>query len=97
MVHLTAEQQELLRKSKVADAYRKLFGSDPTTRSEIQILVWEDLQRAGYKREPVFVPDRQGQVCGMRAAFADGRRSIVLYIEANVAFAPELEQQQPKQ
>ena len=57
-------------------AYRDLFGDNPANRSETQRIVWEDLQRAGYANQPVFVDDKNGAVCPMRAAFADGRRSI---------------------
>lgn len=85
---------EQMRQSRVMQAYRDLFGADEKTRTEIQRIVWEDLKVCGYLHEPVFVPDKAGALCPMRAAFADGRRSIFLYIRSNVEFAPNVAQQQ---
>lgn len=82
-----------MRQEKLMRAYRDLFGDNQATRSEAQILVWEDLQKVGYARQTVFIPDRNGAVCPMRAAFADGRRSVLLYIESNVSFVPAVTQQ----
>lgn len=80
--------------------YRDLFGTPPApgapeTRSEAQILVWQDLEIAGYAKRPVFVPDRQGNLCSMRASIADGRRSLFLYIESNVNFTAQLQSNPP--
>lgn len=75
-------------------AYRDLFGNDPEKRTPIQEIVWNDLQNVGYSKRPVFVPDREGRLCPMRAAFADGRRSVLLYIESNVSFVSEVQQPQ---
>ncbi len=93
-IELTQEQQALLRQSRVMHAYRDLFGGDEKTRSETQRIVWEDLRIAGYVDRPVFLADKNGALCPMRAAYADGRRSIALYIAANVQHAPTLVQQQ---
>lgn len=89
-----------MAQEKLAAQYRALFGvppgpGEPDARSEAQIAVWNDLKIAGYADKPVFIPDRTGVLCAMRAAYADGRRSLLLYILANVNFSPKLEQQQP--
>lgn len=83
-VEMTKEQRERLEQAKVVDAYKRLFGPDAKTRSEVQRIVWEDLKKVGYARRPVFVADKSGALCPMRAAFADGRRSVMLYIAENV-------------
>lgn len=89
---------EQMQIEKLAAQYRAVFGKppeagQPETRSESQIAVWDDLQKAGYAQKPVFVPDRRtGELCPMRAAFADGRRSLYLYIESEVNYSPQIEQ-----
>jgi len=95
---LTPAQQALkeqMAREKLAAQYRSVFGfppapGQPDTRSPAQIAVWQDLEIAGYFRKPIFVPDRVGALCPLRAAYAEGRRSIFLYAEANVTFAPSL-------
>ena len=82
-----AERQRL---AKLAAAYKAMFGADPKARTEMQILVWEDLQIAGYMKALTFQPDRTGALCAMRAAIAEGRRSLVLYIESQVGYDPDL-------
>ena len=77
-------------------AYRDLFGADESSRSETQRIVWDDLKVAGYFKQPVFIRDHTGALCPLRAAYADGRRSIFLYIERNAMFTPELTEEQPK-
>lgn len=85
-VILTPAQVDRLREERLEAAYRQVFGADEAARNADQILVWADLQIAGYKNKPVFVADKTGALCPMRAAIADGRRSLLLYIEANVSF-----------
>lgn len=97
IVELKPDKIEVLRQSRVMKAYRDLFGDDEKTRSDMQRIVWEDLRVAGYIHQPVFSPDKNGTFDPLSAAFRDGRRSIALYIAANVAFAPSLEQQQQPQ
>lgn len=94
-IELTAEQLIQIKQEQLMHAYRELFGESEATRSPTQNAVWNDLQIAGYKKKPIFVADKQGALCPMRAAFADGRRSIILYIESNIEFASDI-QQQPK-
>lgn len=82
---LTPEQREMLRQQRVMNAYRELFGANPDARSPIQKLVMDDLAEQGYLSKPVFVPDRKtGVLCPLRAAYADGRRSIALYVASNI-------------
>lgn len=102
-IQVPAAVSDQAKIAKLAAQYRSLFGvppgpGAPDTRTEAQIAVWRDLEIAGYAKRPVFMADRAGALCGMRAAFADGRRSIFLYIESNVTFDPVVDpqQQQPK-
>ena len=86
-VSLTDAQRWKLHQSKVIEAYKRVFGENPEKRTDAQRIVWEDLQM-----------DKAGNLCAMRAAIADGRRSLLLYIAENVDFVPGAiveEQQQP--
>jgi hypothetical protein len=94
-VDLTEEQRWKLHQSKVIAAYKHVFGTDDATRTDDQRTVWTDLQIVGYSKEPVFKPDKDGALCPLRAAFADGRRSVITYIETNATFSPKIEEQQP--
>lgn len=89
---LTPRQIEQIRQERIMKAYRDLFGTDPNTRSVIQQTVWEDLKLAGYADQTEWIPDKTGALCPIRAALAGGRRSLFLYIQSNVEFAPGLEQ-----
>lgn len=82
--------QERQRLVKLSAAYKAMFGADPKVRTEMQLLVWEDLQIAGYMKALTFQPDRVGALCPMRAAIAEGRRSLVLYIESQLTYDPSL-------
>ena len=93
---LTLEQAAQIQELKVAKAYRDVFGAPPSVgapdnRSEAQKLVWKDLEIAGYFRMNAFLSDKNGALCPLRGAFADGRRSLFLYILSNVSFEPKLE------
>lgn len=80
----TEAQMEAMRQSRVADAYKEVFGATAAKRNRAQAIVWEDMQKVGMVKSPVFIADKAGQMCAMRAAHADGRRWVFLYIEANV-------------
>jgi len=81
---LTDAQREAIRQSKVADAYKMLFGDNPKKRTESQQIVWDDMQKVGSVKSPVFVAGKDGAMCPLKAAHLDGRRWVWLYIEANV-------------
>src|SRR6187399_950278 len=92
---MTPEAREELRREMVEGCYRDLFGippepGKPDQRTKTQQVVWNDLQAAGYMFQPVFKADKEGKLCNARAAIADGRRSLFLYIRANVLSKPEL-------
>ena len=78
-----------IKRERLMRAYRDLFGATSGARSDTQRLVWEDLQKVGYARASLFQPDRNGAVCPLRAALAEGRRTAILYIEDAVSFVPE--------
>lgn len=89
--------KQLMATEKVARQFRDVFGMPPgpgegEKRSESQIAVWEAIMKAGNMHQTVFMPDRAGQMCSMRAAFADGQRWMALYIKANVEYTPKIVQ-----
>lgn len=97
-VELNESQKEALRLSKVTDAFRKVFGFDDASRTDAQRTVWNELRLMSYRDKPSFVADKKtGAVCPLRAALTDGRRALFCDIEANVNFAPLIEEQQPQQ
>ena len=72
------EVKDLMAIEKVARQFRDVFGMPPghgegEKRSESQIAVWEALMKAGNMHQTVFLPDRAGQLCAMRAAFGKRR------------------------
>lgn len=77
-------QKEAIRVARVADAYKEVFGANPKKRTLAQSIVWEDLQKVGFVKSPVFMGDKSGALCPLRAAHADGRRWVWLYVEGNV-------------
>lgn len=89
-VTLSPAQIERLKLERLEAAYKAVFGDSPATRTKDQLLVWEDLEIAGYMKSPIFAHDKTGALCAMRAAIADGRRSLMLYIMANVSPPPDL-------
>lgn len=84
-----------LRTERVCRAYRDVFGDNEKTRSQSQQIVWDDLQIAGFAKTTTQIADKEGRLCAMRTAGNEGRRWMLLYIELNVSFKPELAQ--PKQ
>lgn len=97
-IPLTNEQQEAMRASKLATAFKHVFGTDEAHRTGDQIIVWSTLRDWSYVSKPIFVPDKNLNMCPLRAAVTDGRRSIFLDIEKAVTFDPLAgQQQQPTQ
>jgi hypothetical protein len=77
-------REEAMAKSRVAAAYKEVFGGLDKERNAAQQIVWDDLQKVGSVNAPVFTQDANGALCGLRAAHVDGRRWVWLYIQANV-------------
>jgi hypothetical protein len=76
------------RKSlKTIEAFKMVFGGSEKTRTEFQRVVWRELAIMGYEERPVFVADKAGALCPLRAAMTDGRRSLWADIKANVNFS----------
>lgn len=88
-----SEQRERLRKRKAA--FREVFGT-ATGRTIAQAIVMEHLEATCYMRRPIFVADQSGGVQSERAAFADGRRSVVLEINDLLAASDDLSEKKPK-
>jgi|GEM_PF-3363921 hypothetical protein len=90
MPPVTKADQEIadrIEQEKLLAAYRELFGEDEKTRTDTQIRVMADLEARGYMKRTTLVPDRNGATDPIRMAHAEGARSIVLYIQANIAYA----------
>lgn len=85
-----------MKAEKLAAAYRAMFGDDASKRTEIQLLVWEDLQAAAYANSSVSFQDRTGAICPYLSTHASGKRDLFLWIEKNVMFRPTIVQQQQK-
>ena len=78
-----------IKQERLMRAYRDLFGASDGTRSETQLLVWEDLKNAGFARRPTYAVDKQGRADPVMSAHNDGKRWMFLYIEENAEFIPE--------
>lgn len=90
MASITKAEQEIadrIEQEKLLAAYRDLFGEGEKTRTDTQIRVMADLEARGYIKRTTLVPDRNGETDPLRMAHAEGARSIVLYIQANIAYA----------
>jgi hypothetical protein len=87
----SAEQrkEEAAEYGRLMHAYKVVFGDDPKTRSDIQKMVWEDLQKRCYAKQTTVLPGRDGICCPIRMGHAEGSRSVLLYIEACLNFSPE--------
>ena len=96
-IKLTPEQEEAIRASQLATAFKRVFGVDEAHRTSDQILVWNTLRDWCYANRPIFVPDKVGQICPYRAAVTDGRRSVFLDVEKAVNFDPSAGQSQQQQ
>lgn len=73
----------------VVEAFRMVFGVGDTHRTDYQRIVWEQLRRMSYMDQPVFVLNKAGELCPLRAAMTDGRRSLFCDIERNVNFGQQ--------
>lgn len=71
--------------------YRDVFGADEKTRTPSQDAVWKHLTSSSYKNKPIFVADRNGQMCPIRAAITEGRRSLFLEMELYVNFQQQIQ------
>lgn len=85
-----------MAQEKIVRQFKDVFGVPPAPgegekRTESQIAVWENLKKAGNFKSTVFLPDRNGDFCPLRAAFADGQRWMFLYILANLEYAPKID------
>lgn len=101
---LTKPQQDQLAREKLMGSYQRVLGVPPPpgvadSRTPDQIAVWADLEIAGYFKQPTHVPhptyvgDRHGEISTLRAELAEGRRTLFLYMLANVEFRPVIQQQ----
>lgn len=79
--------EEDRKRLKTIEAFKMVFGGSEKTRTEFQRIVWRELGIMGYEDRPVFVSDKAGALCALRAAMTDGRRSLWSDIKANVNFS----------
>ena len=71
---------------EVADAYEAVFGVEGH-RNLAQQKVMQHVEDFCYARKAVFVLDGKGELCALRAAWADGRRSFWRNILEQLEFA----------
>jgi len=86
---LPPRQEDEILRERMAAKYRAVFGEPPgpgqaEQRTPEQVAVWEDLQVASYFLTPTHVPNQAGEIDQLRAALTEGRRTLFLYIRANV-------------
>ena len=81
---VTAVQLAALARAKLNDHYRDVFGAEGR-RNVSQEAVWRDLTSACYLHRPVFQADKDGKIDALKAAYTDGMRSVLLYVQENIS------------
>lgn len=87
-------EEQKARARLLCAAYRAVLGRDGN-RSPQQQVVWEDMQRRGYRFRSTMVADEHGHVDALRITQAEGCRIFQLQTEEFIARASESDE--PKQ
>jgi hypothetical protein len=83
---LAKEREDERRRLGIIEAFKMVFGTSEKTRTDFQKTVWREFGLMAYEDKPVFQTDGKGQLCPLRAAMTDGRRSLWADVKANVNF-----------
>lgn len=92
-----SQAAEAERLAALVRSYKMVFGGEAEKRTDDQLRVWEDIERAGFFKYSTAKATPGGIVDPHQTSLNEGKRMLFLYILANVTHvAPKTEQQQQK-